>query len=146
MNMLDEVAGEAARMAEAQTQPEGLDTEVDNMEIDSSTQVAGHCVRRLAVADCEDGGPEGRAIRIDDYENTIFEGKTTWNGSDETGQITRPNPNHIVDLLQEMTLLCQTVQCLGKQMQDLQNLGRQMQDGFAAESRKDKTTMRWKRL
>ena len=28
-------------MAEAQTQPEGRDAEVDNMEIDSSTIVAG---------------------------------------------------------------------------------------------------------
>ena len=42
MSMLDEVAAEAARMAEAQTQPEGLDTEVDSMEVDSSTKVAGH--------------------------------------------------------------------------------------------------------
>ena len=42
MNMLD-VAAEAARMAEAQTQPEGRDAEADNMEIDSSTIVAGHC-------------------------------------------------------------------------------------------------------
>ena len=32
-----------------------------------------------------------------------------------------------------MTLLCQTVQSLGRQMQDVQNLGRHMQDGFAAE-------------
>ena len=72
MNMLDEVAAEAARMTEAQTQPEGLDTEVDNMEIDSSTKVDGHYVKTLAVAPCEDGGPEGRAIRIVDYENTIF--------------------------------------------------------------------------
>ena len=85
-------------MAEAQTQPEGLDTEVDNMEIDSSTKVAGHCVKRLAVADCEDGLPEGRAIRIDDYENTTCEGKTTRNGSDETGQTIRPDQNNSVDL------------------------------------------------
>ena len=35
-----------------------------------------------------------------------------------------------------MTLLCQTVQSLGKQMQDVQNLDRQMQDGFAAENRR----------
>ena len=37
-------------------------------------------------------------------------------------------------MLQQMTLLCQTVQNLGKHMQDVQNLGKQMQDGFAAES------------
>ena len=49
---------------------------------------------------------------------------------------TRLYQNHSVDLLLQMTLLCQTVQSLGKQMQDVQNLGRQMQDGFAAESRR----------
>ena len=32
-----------------------------------------------------------------------------------------------------MTLLCTTVQNLGKQMQDVQNLGKLMQDRFAAE-------------
>ena len=35
-----------------------------------------------------------------------------------------------------MTLLCQMVQSLGKEMQDVQNLGGQMQDGYAAESRR----------
>ena len=34
----------------------------------------------------------------------------------------------------QMTLLCQTVQSLGRQMQEVQNLGEQMQDGFATES------------
>ena len=51
MNVLDEVAAEAARMAEAQTQPERRDAEVD-MEIDSSTKVAGHCAKRQAVTAC----------------------------------------------------------------------------------------------
>ena len=41
MNMLDEVAAKAARMAEAQTQLEGRAAETDNMEIDSSTKAAG---------------------------------------------------------------------------------------------------------
>ena len=102
--MLDEVAAEAARMAEAQTQPVGRDAEADNMEIDSSTKVAGHCAKRQAVAACEDGGPEGRAISFDDCEHTIFEVKTSGNGSDETGQTARPDQNHSVDLLQQMTL------------------------------------------
>ena len=114
MNVPDAVAAEAARMIEAQTQPEGLGAEVDNMEIDSSTKVAGHRVKRPAAAACGDGGPEGRAIRIDDSESTIFERKTTGNGSDETGQTTRQDQSHSVDLLQQMTLLCQTVQSLGK--------------------------------
>ena len=72
-NMFDEVAAEAAGMAEAQTQLEGRDAEADNMEIDSSTKVADHCAKRQPVAACEDGGPEGRAIRFDDCEHTIFE-------------------------------------------------------------------------
>ena len=48
MSMLDEVAAEAARLAEAQTQPNGRDADAENMEINSSTQAAGHCVKRLA--------------------------------------------------------------------------------------------------
>ena len=55
--MLDEVAAEAARLANAQTQPAGLDTEIDSMDVEPS-QVAGHCVKRLAVAACEDDGPD----------------------------------------------------------------------------------------
>ena len=35
--------------------------------------------------------------------------------------------------MQQMKLLCTTVQKLGKQMQDVQNLGKLMQDGCAAE-------------
>ena len=62
MSMLDEVAAEAARL-----EPAGLD-EVDSIEVDT-TEVAGHCAQRLAVA-CEDG-PEGRPIRIGDRENNF---------------------------------------------------------------------------
>ena len=122
MSMLDEVAAGAARFAEAQTQPAGLDTEVDSMEVDTA-KVAGHCAKRLVVAACEDGGPEGRPIRIDERENTTFEGKTSGSGSEETGQAARQEQNQNADLLQQMTLLCQTIQ----------NLSKQMQEGFAAE-------------
>ena len=82
--MLDEVAAEAARMVNAQIQPAGLETEVDTMDVEPS-KVAGHCVKRLAVVACEDGGPEGRPIRIDDCENTTCDGKTSESGSEETG-------------------------------------------------------------
>ena len=61
------MAAEAARLANAQTQPAGLDTEVDSMDVEPS-KVAGHCAKRLAVAVCEEGGPEGRPIKIDDCE------------------------------------------------------------------------------
>ena len=118
--MLDEVAAEAARLAEAQTQPAGLVTEVDSMEVDTA-KVAGHCAKRLAVAACEDGGPEGRAIRIDDSENTTFESKTS--GVRKRARLLDRNRNQNAELLQQMALLCQTVQ----------NLGKQMQQGFAAE-------------
>ena len=132
-NMLDEVVAEAARMAEALALPEGSDADADNMEIDSSTKAAGHCTKRQAVAACEDGGPEGCAIRFDDCEHTVFKGKTSGNGSDETDRTTRQDQIHNADLSQQMTLLCQTVQSLGTQMQEVQNLGKQMQDGFATE-------------
>ena len=133
-NMLDEVAAEAARNAEALTLPEGGGADADNLEIDSSTKAAGHCTKRQAVAACEDGGPERRAIRFDDCEHTVFEGKTSGNGSDETDRTARLDHIHNADLLKQMTLLRQTVQSLERQMQEVQNLGKQIQDGFATES------------
>ena len=133
-NMLDEMAADAARMAEEMTLPDGGEANADNMEIDSSTKAADHCTKRQAVAACEDGGLEGRAIRFDDCEHTVFEGKTSGNGSDETDLTARQDQIHNGDLLKQMTLLCQTVQSLGWQMQEVQNLGKQMQDGFATES------------
>ena len=62
-------------------------------------------------------------IKIDDCENTTFEGKISGSGSEETGQAARQEQHHNAELLQQMTPLCQTVQ----------NLGKQMQEGFAAE-------------
>ena len=58
--MLDEVAAEAARLANAQTQPAGLDTEVDTMDVEPS-KLAGHGVTRLAVAACEEGRKDARS-------------------------------------------------------------------------------------
>ena len=117
MSMLDKVAAEAARLANAHTQPAGLDTEADSMEVDTA-KVAGHCDKRVAVAACEDGRPEGRPIRIDDCENTTFESKNPGSGSEETGQAVRQEQNPNAELLQQMTLLCQTVQNLGEHMQE----------------------------
>ena len=132
--MLDEVAAEAARIAEALTPPGGSDADADNMKIDSSTKASGRCTKRQAVAACEDGGLEGRAIRFDDCEHTVFEGKTSGNVSDETDRTARQDQTHKADLLKQMTLLCQTIHSLDRQMQEVQNLGKQMQDGFATES------------
>ena len=49
----------------------------------------GHCTKRQAVAACEDGGPEGRAIRFDDCGHTVFEWKTSGNGFHETDRTAR---------------------------------------------------------
>ena len=68
MSVLGEVATGVARLADAH-QPAGLDIEADSMEVDTA-KVTGHCAKRPAVAACDDGGPEGRPIRIDDCENT----------------------------------------------------------------------------
>ena len=122
MSMLDGEAAAAARLAEAQTQPAGLDTEVDIIDVELS-KVAGHCVKRLAVAAGEDGGSDGRPIRIDDSENTTFEGETSVSVSEEKSLAARQEQDHNADLLQQMTLLCRTVP----------NLEKQMQEGFAAE-------------
>ena len=106
------MAAEAARMAEEMTLPDGGEAKADNMEIDSSTEEAGHCTKRQAVATCEDDGLGGRAIRVDDGEHTAFEGKTSGNGSDEIDRTTRMDQIHNADFLKEMTLLCPTVQSL----------------------------------
>ena len=96
------------------------------MGTDSSTKAAGHCTKRQAVAACEDGGLERRAIRFDDCEHRHQEMDLM--RQTELDQI------HNADLLKQMTLSCQTVQNLGRQMQEVQNLGKQMQDGSATES------------
>ena len=67
-------SGHDCTSAEAQTQPAGLDTDVDNVEVEKA-EMAGHCVKRLAEAASEDGGPEGRLIQIDDCENTTLKVK-----------------------------------------------------------------------
>ena len=76
-------------------------------------------------------------------ENTVFEGRTPGCASDEP--MARTDPRQLTwseaqgsrtaqyqnnYLLQQMTIMCATVQSLGKQMHDLQNLGKQMQGGL----------------
>ena len=86
--------------------------------------MASHCAKRLAVAAGEDGAPEGRPIQVDDSENIVLESSSPGNGSDDPmGQTARTEQYQNNDLLQQMTILCQTVQ----------NLETQMQEGFAAE-------------
>ena len=67
-----------------------------------------------------------KTIRIDDCENTTFEGKNPGSGFEERGQAVRQEQNLDAELLQQMTLLCQTVP----------NLGKQIQEGFAADRAK----------
>ena len=73
-SMFEEVAAVAAAMAEAQTQPEDLPTVEDSMEV-KTARMAGHKEERMAVATSENGGPKGRTIQVNDFENTVFEGK-----------------------------------------------------------------------
>ena len=58
MSMLDEIAAEAAVVAEIQTQVEDIPTAVDSMEAETIKK-AGHIVKRSAVATGADGGPAG---------------------------------------------------------------------------------------
>ena len=74
------------------------------------------------MATSEDGGPKGRTILVDDCENTVFEGKAHGDLPDEPmGQTPRAEQYQNTDLLQQMTISCQT----------MQNLCKQMQEGFA---------------
>ena len=121
--MLDEIAAEAAALAEMQIQPGDLPTAVDRMEVET-VKMAGLTVKRMAVATSEDGRPEGRPIQVDDCENTVSESKAPGGASDDPiGQTARSEQHQNIYLLQQMTILCQTVQ----------NLGKQVQEGFAAE-------------
>ena len=80
--MLDEIAAEAAAFAEAKTQREDLPAVVDSVEAETE-KMAGHIVKRMAVATSDDGGPKGRTIQVDDYENTVFEGEAPGCVSDD---------------------------------------------------------------
>ena len=75
--MLEEVAAKAAAVAEAQTQPENLHTVEESMEAET-VKMSGHTVKRMAVAPSEDGGPEGRTILVDDCENPVLRGSSSW--------------------------------------------------------------------
>ena len=75
------------------------------MEVETAI-LAGHCVKRLAAAAGEDGGPEGRPIRIDDCENTTLEGKTSGSGSDETVAVYAPDSEEKSENVRGMHLQC----------------------------------------
>ena len=90
--------------------------------------MAGHIVKRWAVATGADGGPAGCPNVVDDCENTVFEGKTSGCASDgpegqtDRRQLTWSEPQgdrteqHLnKDLLQQVTIFCASVQNLGKQ-------------------------------
>ena len=62
MSMLDEVAAEAARLAEAQTQPAGLDTEVDSM---GSMGDQSRIAKKQAVENGVNGTPVATATGVD---------------------------------------------------------------------------------
>ena len=107
-------------MAEAQTQPEDLPAAVDGMEV-KTARMAGHNVKRMSVATSEDGGPK-TTMRTPSLKVKLMEGSS----EDPMGQTARTEQHQNIDLLQQMTTLCQTVQ----------NLGKQMPEGFAAETKR----------
>ena len=134
MSKLDEIAAEAAALAEMQAQVEDIPTVADSMEAET-TNMAGHIVKRSAVATGADGGPAGcpkwsitvktPSLKVetpgcasDDPMGQTDRRQLTW--SEPQGSRTEQHQNN--DLLQQMTILCATVR----------SLGRQMQDGFAA--------------
>ena len=147
MSMLDEVAAGAAALAEMQSHVGRIPTAVDSMER-RDQKMAGYIVKRSAVATGADGGPAGCPKVVDDCENTVFEGKTPGCASDDPmgltdrrqltlselqGDRTEQHLNN--DLLQQMTILCTTVQNLGQQMQDgLPTERIRNQEDFATES------------
>ena len=147
MSTLDEIAVEAAALAEMQTQVGNIPTAVDSIK-DETIKMWSHIVKRSAVATGADGGPAGCPKVVDDGENTVFEHKTPGCASDDSvgqmdrrqltwsepqGSQTEQHQNN--DLLQRITILCQTEQKLGKQMQDGFAVERtRRQEDFAAES------------
>ena len=68
MSMLDDVAAEAAALAEMQTQVEDIPTTVARKEV-VTVPMAGHIAKRSAVAMGADGGPAGCPKVVDDCEN-----------------------------------------------------------------------------
>ena len=70
------------RRQSGKIQPGDLVTAVESVEA-GTTKMAGHVVKRLAVATGEDGGPAGCPQLVDDCENTVFEGKTPGCASDD---------------------------------------------------------------
>ena len=71
MSMLDEVAAEAAALAEMLTEQVDLPTAVDSMEAETIKMV-GRIEKRLAVATGEDGGQAECPRVVDDCENTAY--------------------------------------------------------------------------
>ena len=91
--------------------------------------MTGHIVKRMAVATSEDGGPEGQPIQVDKSWWRV--GRSHWpNGSEGT------TPEQY--LLHQMTMLCQTVESLKRQVdcnRMEQTMTTKMEDGFKGEQK-----------
>ena len=109
--MLDEVAAEAARLAQAQAQPAGLDTEVGSMgSMGGRSRIAG----RQAVEHGVNGSPVATATRVDGPGQTQKEDRAKHSSTVEMeheGERDVPK-----QLLQQMQSLCDTVKDLGARM------------------------------
>ena len=99
--------------------------------------MAGHCAKDWPWQQVRTANWKGDRSRSMTVKRKSLKVKPPGKGSDDPmGQTARMEEHQNVDRPQQMTLLCQTVQNVGKQMQDVQNLGKQMQDGFALKSQK----------
>ena len=117
--MLEEVAAKAAAMAEAQTQPEDPPTVEDSMEAETA-RLAGHSVKKEWP--WQPVKTEGRKVQ----RSLSMTSRTRLSrglSEEPMGQTPRTEQHQNTDLLQQITILCQTVQ----------NLGKQMQEGYAVE-------------
>ena len=82
MSMLDDVAAEAAALAEMQTQVVEIPTIVASMEVET-VPMAGHIAKRSKVAMGADGGPAGCPKVVDDCENMEDEDEIPGCASDD---------------------------------------------------------------
>ena len=107
--MLAEVAEAAMVLAEAPTQPDGLLVAVDKVT-DTAGAPAGHLSKKMTVETSEDGvrKTEQKTLRW-----TIRWRQQSWSETEGSRMVI----DHNNDILQQVSMLCSTVQNLSRQMQ-----------------------------
>ena len=128
--MLAEVADPAMMQVDAETEPDDPAVAVDNVTETDGVPV-GHISKNIAFEAGGDGMRAGCPNMIDDHENIAIEDRAKTSAVDDPmgraesrqqscseAQGSRTVHHQNNDLLQQTTILCATVQSLGKQMQD----------------------------